>query len=154
MAEPRTVRENANSLTSEDIAAILPHRYPFALVDRILDYEPGQWAIGRKCVTRNEEFFCGHFPGQPVMPGVLQVEAMAQVASIVMLRQPGNASKLGYFMSADKVKFRRVVVPGDTLIIEAELTKMRGNIGQATARCLVNGQVVSEAELKFGLQDA
>ena len=83
-----------------------------------------------------------------------QVEAMAQVASIVMLRQPGNASKLGYFMSADKVKFRRVVVPGDTLIIEAELTKMRGNIGQATARCLVNGQVVSEAELKFGLQDA
>ena len=77
-----------------------------------------------------------------------------QVASIVMLRQPGNASKLGYFMSADKVKFRRVVVPGDTLIIEAELTKMRGNIGQATARCLVNGQVVSEAELKFGLQDA
>ena len=68
MAEPRTVRENANSLTSEDIAAILPHRYPFALVDRILDYEPGQWAIGRKCVTRNEEFFCGHFPGQPVMP--------------------------------------------------------------------------------------
>ncbi len=88
------------------------------------------------------------------MPGVLQVEAMAQVASIVMLRQPGNASKLGYFMSADKVKFRRVVVPGDTLIIEAELTKMRGNIGQATARCLVNGQVVSEAELKFGLQDA
>ena len=68
MAEPRTARENANSLTSEQIAAILPHRYPFALVDRILDYEPGQWAIGRKCVSRNEEFFCGHFPGQPVMP--------------------------------------------------------------------------------------
>ena len=71
MAEPRTVRENANSLTSEEIGAILPHRYPFALVDRILDYEPGQWAIGRKCVTRNEEFFCGHFPGQPVMLLVL-----------------------------------------------------------------------------------
>ena len=67
MAEPRTVRENANALNSEQIAALLPHRYPFALVDRILDYEPGQWAIGRKCVSRNEEFFCGHFPGQPVM---------------------------------------------------------------------------------------
>ena len=80
MAEPRTVRENANSLTSEEIGAILPHRYPFALVDRILDYEPGQWAIGRKCVTRNEEFFCGHFPGQPVMPGVLILEALAQTA--------------------------------------------------------------------------
>lgn len=101
----------------------------------------------------NELFFQGHFPGHPVMPGVLQLEAMAQVASIVMLRQPGNATKLGYFMSADKIKFRRPVVPGDTLIIEAELTKMRGNIGQALGRCLVNGQVVSEAELKFGLQD-
>ena len=86
MAEPRTVRENANSLTSEEIAAILPHRYPFALVDRILDYEPGQWAIGRKCVTRNEEFFCGHFPGQPVMPGVLILEALAQTGACLRTR--------------------------------------------------------------------
>ena len=82
MAEPRTVREDANTLNSEQIAAILPHRYPFALVDRILDYEPGQWAIGRKCVTRNEEFFCGHFPGQPVMPGVLILEALAQTGAV------------------------------------------------------------------------
>ena len=78
MAEPRTVRADANALNSEEIAALLPHRYPFALVDRILDYEPGQWAIGRKCVSRNEEFFCGHFPGQPGMPGVLILEALAQ----------------------------------------------------------------------------
>ena len=90
MAEPRTVRENANNLTSEEIAAILPHRYPFALVDRILDYEPGQWAIGRKCVTRNEEFFCGHFPGQPVMPGVLILEALAQTGAVAALSLPEN----------------------------------------------------------------
>lgn len=95
MAEPRTVRENANSLTSEDIAAILPHRYPFALVDRILDYEPGQWAIGRKCVTRNEEFFCGHFPGQPVMPGVLILEALAQTGAVAALSLPENKGKAG-----------------------------------------------------------
>ena len=138
----------------ERIREMLPHRYPFLLVDRVVEFEKDKRVLAYKNVTCNEPFFTGHFPGHPVMPGVLQVEAMAQVASIVMLRQPGNASKLGYFMSADKVKFRRVVVPGDTLIIEAELTKMRGNIGQATARCLVNGQVVSEAELKFGLQDA
>ena len=137
----------------KEIQEIIPHRHPFLLIDCIEEVTPGEGAVGYKNVTYNEPWFAGHFPQEPVMPGVLQLEAMAQVASIVMLRQPGNATKLGYFMSADKIKFRRPVVPGDTLIIEAELTKMRGNIGQALGRCLVNGQVVSEAELKFGLQD-
>ena len=97
MAEPRTVRETPNALASEQIAAILPHRYPFALVDRILDYEPGQWAIGRKCVSRNEEFFCGHFPGQPVMPGVLILEALAQTGAVAALSLPENKGKLALF---------------------------------------------------------
>ena len=111
MAEPRTVRENANSLTSEDIAAILPHRYPFALVDRILDYEPGQWAIGRKCVTRNEEFFCGHFPGQPVMPGVLILEALAQTGAVAALSLPENKGKLALFGGIKNARFRKQVTP-------------------------------------------
>mgnify|MGYP000125660450 CR=1 FL=1 len=97
MAEPRTVRADANALNSEEIAALLPHRYPFALVDRILDYEPGQWAIGRKCVSRNEEFFCGHFPGQPVMPGVLILEALAQTGAAAALSLPENKGKLALF---------------------------------------------------------
>ena len=111
MAEPRTVRENANSLTSEEVAAILPHRYPFALVDRILDYEPGQWAIGRKCVTRNEEFFCGHFPGQPVMPGVLILEALAQTGAVAALSLPENKGKLALFGGIKNARFRKQVTP-------------------------------------------
>ena len=103
MAEPRTVRENANTLSSVQIAEILPHRYPFALVDRILDYEPGQWAIGRKCVTRNEEFFNGHFPAQPVMPGVLLLEALAQTGAVAALSLPENKGKLALFGGIEAV---------------------------------------------------
>ena len=112
MAEPRTVRENANTLSSVQIAEILPHRYPFALVDRVLDYEPGQWAIGRKCVTRNEEFFNGHFPAQPVMPGVLLLEALAQTGAVAALSLPENKGKLALFGGIKSARFRKQVVPG------------------------------------------
>lgn len=141
------------SLDINDVMKILPHRYPFLLVDRILKFEGENKATGVKNITINEPYFIGHFPGHPIMPGVLQVEAMAQVASILMLKDPQNMGKLGFFMSCDKVKFRKPVLPGDTLIIQVEMTKSRGKIGKATGQCLVNDEVVSEAELMFAIMD-
>jgi UDP-3-O-[3-hydroxymyristoyl] N-acetylglucosamine deacetylase/3-hydroxyacyl-[acyl-carrier-protein] dehydratase len=138
-------------LDVNELMRLLPHRYPFLLVDRIIGFEGDNKCTAIKSVTINEPFFQGHFPGHPVMPGVLQLEAMAQTASILMLRMPENAGKIGYFMSADEVKFRKPVVPGDTLFIEAEITKNRRNIGQARARCVVNGETVSEGSLLFSL---
>jgi UDP-3-O-[3-hydroxymyristoyl] N-acetylglucosamine deacetylase / 3-hydroxyacyl-[acyl-carrier-protein] dehydratase len=140
-------------LNVSEVMQILPHRYPFLLVDRVIGFEGETKCTAVKQVTINEPFFQGHFPGFPVMPGVLQLEAMAQVASILMLRREENQGKIGFFMSADKVKFRKPVVPGDTLVIEAEMLKARRNIGQARGRCLVNGEVVSEGELMFSLFD-
>ena len=137
-----------------DVLNILPHRYPFLMVDRIIGFEGERKCTGQKNISINEPYFQGHFPNRPVMPGVLQVEAMAQVASILMLRIPENAGKIGYFMSCDKVKWRRPVIPGDVLTIEMELTKVRGAIAVATGRCTVNGEVTCEAELKFMVADA
>mgnify|MGYP003895430879 CR=1 FL=1 len=111
------------------ILQFLPHRYPFLLVDRVISYEVGKNIVALKNVTMNEPYFPGHFPGHPIMPGVLQLEAMAQVAGILMMRQAENAGKLAYFMSAENVKWRRPVRPGDVLHIDVELTKMRGKIG-------------------------
>jgi UDP-3-O-[3-hydroxymyristoyl] N-acetylglucosamine deacetylase / 3-hydroxyacyl-[acyl-carrier-protein] dehydratase len=131
----------------------LPHRYPFIMVDRILRLEANQ-CVGLKNVTINEPFFQGHFPGHPVMPGVLQLEAMAQVAGILMLKIGDNVGKIAYFMSADKVKLRKPVQPGDQLIIEVELTKSRGNrLAKAQCRILVDNEIVSEAELMFSIVD-
>jgi UDP-3-O-[3-hydroxymyristoyl] N-acetylglucosamine deacetylase/3-hydroxyacyl-[acyl-carrier-protein] dehydratase len=138
-------------LDINEVMRVLPHRYPFLMVDRVLGFEGDTKCTGVKQITINEPFFQGHFPGHPVMPGVLQVEAMAQVASILILRQPEHSGKIGYFMSADAVKFRRPVIPGDTLIIHVEMTKARRGIMKALGRCSVNGVLVSEAEIMLSL---
>jgi len=136
----------------QGVMKLLPHRYPFLMVDRVAKIE-GNHIIGIKNVTMNEAYFQGHFPGHPVMPGVLQLEAMAQVAGIVMLKNAENAGKMAYFMSAEDVKWRKPVHPGDVLVIDVEMTKMRGKIGKAKGVCKVGGEVVSEAAVTFMLFD-
>lgn len=153
MVPPLTLPSGEAVLDINEVMHILPHRYPFLMVDRIVGFEGENKCTGVKCVTINEPYFQGHFPGHPVMPGVLQVEAMAQVASIVMLRRPENQGKIGYFMSANNVKFRKPVLPGDTLFIETEILKLKRNIGVARGRCVVNNETVSEGELMFSLLD-
>jgi UDP-3-O-[3-hydroxymyristoyl] N-acetylglucosamine deacetylase / 3-hydroxyacyl-[acyl-carrier-protein] dehydratase len=137
----------------EEIMKVLPHRYPFLMVDRITKIE-GNRIVGVKNVTMNELYFQGHFPGHPIMPGVLQLEAMAQVAGILMLKKLENMGKIAYFMSAESVKWRNPVLPGDVLVIDVELTKARGKLGKAKGVCSVNGTTVSEAEVAFILADA
>jgi len=137
----------------QGVMQLLPHRYPFLMVDRVAKLE-GNHVIGIKNVTINEFYFQGHFPGHPVMPGVLQLEAMAQVAGIVLLKSVENAGKIAYFMSAEDVKWRKPVHPGDVLVIDVELTKIRGKIGKAKGVCKVQGEVVSEAAVTFMLIDA
>ncbi len=149
---PITIPDGESVLDVNEVMRILPHRYPFLMVDRVIDFTENS-CTGLKNVSINEPYFQGHFPGHPIMPGVLQLEGMAQVSSILMLRKPENLGKIGYFLSADNVKWRKPVMPGDTLITEATITKVRGNIGQTSCRCLVNGEVVSEADLKFALFD-
>ncbi len=153
LVPPSVTPKGGEILDVNDVMKLLPHRYPFLMVDRVVSVND-EHCTGVKSVTINEPYFQGHFPGHPVMPGVLQVEAMAQVGSILLLRTPGNAGKIGYFMSADAIKFRKPVVPGDTLFIEVEMTSRRRGIAKAKGRCLVNGEVVSEAEMMFGIVDA
>ncbi len=134
-----------------EIMKVLPHRYPFLLVDRISELEPGKAARGLKNVTMNEPFFAGHFPGLPVMPGVLIVEALAQVGAVAMLSLPENQGKIGLFAGIDKLRFRRQVVPGDQLQLAVEITYQRGPIGKGKAVATVDGQVAAEGELMFAI---
>ena len=150
---PDEVKAQDGAMDIQGVMQLLPHRFPFLMVDRVAKLE-GNHIIGIKNVTINEAYFQGHFPGHPVMPGVLQVEAIAQVAGIVMLKSAENAGKIAYFMSADDVKWRKPVLPGDELVIEVELTKMRGKIGKAKGVCKVQGEVVSEAAVTFMLVDS
>jgi UDP-3-O-[3-hydroxymyristoyl] N-acetylglucosamine deacetylase/3-hydroxyacyl-[acyl-carrier-protein] dehydratase len=154
VAIKQPILRGEGGLDTDELMQILPHRYPFLMVDRIISFEGDNKVTGVKSVTINEPFFQGHFPGHPVMPGVLQLEAMAQVACILLFRLAKDSSRLGYFMSADEVKFRKPVLPGDTLFIHAELTKARGNrLARAKCHCLVNNAIVSEGELMFAFLD-
>ncbi len=148
------IETSGRVLDAMDIQKILPHRYPFLLVDRIIEIEEDKKAVGIKNVTMNEQFFTGHFPGRPVMPGVLIVEAMAQVAGVLLLNKKENMGKYAYFMSLDNVKFRKTVIPGDQLRLEVVVMKLKSRTGQVYTRALVDGAVVAEAELMFALVDA
>ncbi len=138
-------------LDINQIKEIIPHRYPFLLVDKIEEVEPGKRAVGTKNVTVNEPFFQGHFPEFPVMPGVLIIEAMAQVGAVAVLSMSEFAGKMALFAGIEKAKFRRQVLPGDILRMEVEMTKLRGSIGKAKAVARVGDSVAAEAELMFAI---
>lgn len=140
-------------LTTQEIMAIIPHRYPFLLIDRIIELEPGVRAVGEKLVSIGEPYFQGHFPDYPVMPGVLQVEALAQTACVAALVLPENKGKIGLFAGLDKVRFKRLVRPGDTLRLEVTFDKIRMGIGKGRGVATVDGQLACEAELIFALAE-
>ncbi|TCL63746.1 3-hydroxyacyl-[acyl-carrier-protein] dehydratase [Hydrogenispora ethanolica] len=132
-----------------EIKKMLPHRYPFLLVDRVLEIEPKQRIVALKNVTANEEFFNGHFPAKPVMPGVLIIEALAQSAGILMLSQEEHKGKIPYFTGIDNARFRKTIVPGDQIIMEIEVIRLKGSVGKVHAVARVDNQVATEADLMF-----
>ena len=138
-------------LTAKEIMEIIPHRQPFMLLDTIEGLEPGVRAVAKKCVSYNEPFFAGHFPKEPVMPGVLIVEALAQTGAVALLAQPELKGKTAYFAAINQAKFKRKVVPGDVLILETEIMKVKGPIGIGKATAYVDGKVAVVAELTFAI---
>jgi beta-hydroxyacyl-ACP dehydratase FabZ len=132
---------------------ILPHREPFLFVDRITHLEEGVHAVGLKNVTMNDYFFKGHFPGRPVMPGVIIVEALAQVGGVMMLAPQANRGKLAFFLAAKEIKFRKTVVPGDQLVLDVTAGRIKSKTGQVFGKAMVDGKCVAEAELMFVLVD-
>ena len=141
-------------LDIEKIKAIIPHRYPFLLVDRVIEIEEGKRAVGIKNVSANEPFFQGHFPQYAVMPGVLIVEALAQVGAVALLKMVENKGRLAFFAGIDKCRFRRQVRPGDQLRLEVEIIRYRGKIGKGKGIATVDGEVACETEIMFALGDA
>ena len=139
-------------LENQEIQKIIPHRYPFLLVDRIIELEVGKRAVGIKNVSINESFFQGHFPGHPIMPGVLIIEALAQVGTVAILKMPEYNGYLGLFAGLDDVKFKRQVIPGDQLRLEVELVKLRKTFGVATGKAYVGEELAAEGTLKFFLE--
>ncbi|WP_456277477.1 3-hydroxyacyl-ACP dehydratase FabZ [Bacillus sp. AK128] len=138
-------------LDINQIKEIIPHRYPFLLVDKVLEMEEGKRAVGLKNVTANEEFFVGHFPDYPVMPGVLIVEALAQVGAVAMLSKEENKGRLAFFAGIDNCRFKKQVIPGDQLRLEVEITRLKGPVGKGKATATVDGELVCEAEIMFAL---
>ena len=139
------------ALDTKEILRVLPHRYPFLLVDKVTELEPGKRAVGLKNVTINEHFFAGHFPSHPIMPGVLILEMLAQIGGIMLLTTDEQQGKLAYLAGVEKARFRKPVLPGDTLIAEVTMLRSRGNVGWVKAEARVDEKLVCEAELSFAL---
>lgn len=139
--------------TAKEIMEIIPHRQPFMLLDTIEELEPGVRAVGKKCVSYNEPYFAGHFPGNPVMPGVLIIEALAQVGAVLILALPEYKGKTVYFAGIDHAKFKQKVLPGDVLMLETKISRMKGPIGVGEAVATVNGKIAAKAELTFAIGD-